>query len=154
MGNCQKGGDQRDRIDDDEERTACEQNVFSNNSRGTIMAASQSDNGTGRQNGVFHPVDDFLVGWANRGQHAAEMRPGRVGFTVDKVVRTETDAAFHLNQFMTREIEPVRFHQLRPLVSLQDKRCPVEMLYRQVNRCRPVRRGQVAAEINARARRF
>src|SRR6266567_6900949 len=101
------------------------------------------------QDGVLHAVDDFFVGRADRGQHAAELRPRRVTLAGDEIVRAKPRAARHGHELAGREIEVTRLDNFGLVKSLQHVRDALEVPQRFVHRRAPIGRRQIAAEIDS-----
>src|SRR5690349_450465 len=89
---------------------------------------------TGQQDRLFHPMDDLLVGRADRGQHPAQVRSGRVPFAQDEVKWTEPHPAVHGNELVLLEVEPMRLDHFRLVIPLQHKRASLKIAQSQIHR--------------------
>ena len=74
------------------------------------------------QDGLTHAVDDFFIGWADRGEYAAELGLCSVPVSVYEIVRAKPDAALHGLRLAKREVEPFCIHPGRLVVALQNPR--------------------------------
>jgi len=75
--------------------------------------------GAWSEDGVAHAVDDFFIGGTDCGQHAAKIGLGRFKFTVDEVIRAESNAALHRLRLAKIEVEPLGLDAGGAVVALE-----------------------------------
>src|ERR1039458_6115684 len=98
-----------------------------------------------RHNGVRHAMEDFLIGGANSGQDAAELR------VVDhhEVVRAEPYPRAKCPHFIRLKIGILRLEELRFFKALQDKGMRRKAIQCLVDGFGPFAGGQIVTDVHA-----